>query len=206
MSAATPGAGTAKKLMTADEFWEFVHRPENQDRDFELIRGEVVERMRPYRKHGAVCALVCAQLVAFALRTERGYAVTALPGLVLPGKPQSVVCPDVVYFADTPTGVQEARWWSHLPALVVEVLAPNEDSGLMTVKVEAYSRSGVPAIWLVDYEKKHVAVCKPARDPVVFGEQDELVEDGPLTGLTVPVTDLFRLPAERTRPLWPGVA
>ena len=32
MSASTPGTGIAKKFMTAGEFWEFVHRPENQNR------------------------------------------------------------------------------------------------------------------------------------------------------------------------------
>jgi Uma2 family endonuclease len=65
MSATTPG--TAKQLMTADEFWEFVHRPENPDRDFELIRGEVIEVSRPTKPHGAVAALV-----GFELQLGRG--------------------------------------------------------------------------------------------------------------------------------------
>ena len=34
------------KLLTADEFWEFVHRPENEPRSFELVDGEVVENPR----------------------------------------------------------------------------------------------------------------------------------------------------------------
>lgn len=28
---------TAAKLMTADEFWEYVHRPENETRNLDLI-------------------------------------------------------------------------------------------------------------------------------------------------------------------------
>src|SRR5437764_972215 len=31
------------KLMTAEEFYDFCHRPENRDRHFELDQGEVVE-------------------------------------------------------------------------------------------------------------------------------------------------------------------
>jgi hypothetical protein len=33
--------GIPKKLMTADEFWDFVHLPKYANRDFEFIRGQV---------------------------------------------------------------------------------------------------------------------------------------------------------------------
>lgn len=71
MSNATPS--TTKKLMTADEFWEFVHRPENLDRDFELIRGEVVEVSRPRTPHGHVCARFVYRLEQYAEQCGQGY-------------------------------------------------------------------------------------------------------------------------------------
>jgi Uma2 family endonuclease len=40
------------KLMTAEEFWDFVHRPENRDRSFDLVRGEVVEMSLSGKRHG----------------------------------------------------------------------------------------------------------------------------------------------------------
>ncbi len=46
------------KLMTAEEFWDFVHRPENRDRCFDLVRGEVVEMSKPCKRHGVVCVCV----------------------------------------------------------------------------------------------------------------------------------------------------
>ncbi len=54
-------------LMTADEFWDFVHRPENRDRIFELERGKVVELSRPGEVHGVVCANVMWILGAYIL-------------------------------------------------------------------------------------------------------------------------------------------
>ena len=45
---------TATARMTADEFLEFVNRPENEGRWFELVRGEVIELSPPTKKHGVV--------------------------------------------------------------------------------------------------------------------------------------------------------
>ena len=49
MSPTDPAVTVPKRLMTVDEFWEFVNRPENENRWFELRKGEVVEMPRPTR-------------------------------------------------------------------------------------------------------------------------------------------------------------
>jgi Uma2 family endonuclease len=41
--------------MTAEEFYDWVHRPENVNKWFELVRGEVIELPPPTRPHGVVC-------------------------------------------------------------------------------------------------------------------------------------------------------
>jgi hypothetical protein len=102
MSATEPGAGTAKKLMTADEFWDFVHRPENEDRDFDLIRGEVIELSRPPQPHGVVASLVAFELQLYA-RDSQG--VCRLQRFRNRSRQEArqcgrVVGPDVAYFGD----------------------------------------------------------------------------------------------------------
>lgn len=42
-----------KKLHTVEEFDEFIARPENRDRLFELLRGEIVEKV-PTQQHGLI--------------------------------------------------------------------------------------------------------------------------------------------------------
>lgn len=92
MSTTPPGAPAAKKLRTADEFWEFIHLPEDLDRDFELIRGEVVEVSRPRTPHGIIVARICSLLDRYAESVGRGYAVTE-SGVVLGEEPATVVGP-----------------------------------------------------------------------------------------------------------------
>jgi Uma2 family endonuclease len=43
---------TAKKLMTAEEFCDWVHQPEQDDKWFELVRGEVIELPSPTKPPG----------------------------------------------------------------------------------------------------------------------------------------------------------
>lgn len=52
----------SKTRMTVDEFLEFCARPENFDRNFELIRGEVVELPNPNIIHGVLCSNISAEL------------------------------------------------------------------------------------------------------------------------------------------------
>jgi Uma2 family endonuclease len=189
--------------VTVKEFWELCNRPENSERRLELIRGEVVEWPVPYHKHGAVCAAVGALLVSYAQRARRGYPVAANEGIILPQEPQSVVGPDVAYFTHATADEIFATGWNvSLPLLAVEVLAPNEDSGLVAVKVEEYIRNGVEVVWLIDYEQKTVSVFRPGHEPVVLDRASKLVGEGGLAGLSVCVDDLFRLPGERSASFW----
>ena len=66
-------ATVSTKLLTADEFYEFVHRPENAGRHFELERGEVIELPPPMKPHGFVCANVVFRLMKYAAEQNAGY-------------------------------------------------------------------------------------------------------------------------------------
>jgi Uma2 family endonuclease len=114
MSATTPNVGAAKALMTADAFWEFVHRPENENRCFHLIRGEVTEVSRPTHPHGRVCLRVGFLLEAYAERTGRGYVVTE-SGVVLSESPATVVGPDVALYDDVQKFEDLHPKWGDVP-------------------------------------------------------------------------------------------
>jgi Uma2 family endonuclease len=193
--------GSAKKLMTADEFWEFVHRPENEDRDFDLIRGEVVEVSRPTTPHGVVASLVAFELQLYARGTRKGYVVTNDSGVVLGKKPDSVVGPDVAYFVDA--GKFEdlhPKWAETPPVLVVEVLSPNDVPSEVNEKIEVYLKNGVKVLWLVDYARRNVTIYRPDKTLTVVKEGGELTGGDDLPGLSIKVADIFKLPGERTPP------
>ena len=52
---------TKKKLMTAEEFYEWANRPENDAKSHELVRGEVVEVSRRGEKHGLCMRQCCSR-------------------------------------------------------------------------------------------------------------------------------------------------
>ena len=62
-----------KKLMTLDEYWDFVNRPENADRRFELRKGEIIEFSRPKKPHGIVASNIATELNLYARRVQKGY-------------------------------------------------------------------------------------------------------------------------------------
>lgn len=51
-------SAVATTRMTAEDFFEWVHRPENANKGFELVRGEVIELPPPNKLHGVVCVNV----------------------------------------------------------------------------------------------------------------------------------------------------
>ena len=51
-----------KQRMTVEEFLDFCERPENEDKLFELLRGEVIEVPPPMPLHGVVCSNIATEL------------------------------------------------------------------------------------------------------------------------------------------------
>lgn len=197
MSTSTPGSSTAKKLMTADEFWDFVHRPENMDRDFELIRGEVVEVSRPTTPHGRVGFRIGVFLEMYAEKVGVGYVVTE-SGVVLGDDSDSVFGPDAAYFTDVNKFEDlHPKWTDVPPVLVVEVSSPNDRPGRVNAKIQDYLANGVKIVWQVDYEEQNVSVHRPNRSVEVIKKDGELTGGDDLPGLSIKVADIFKLPGDR---------
>src|SRR5438093_1576344 len=93
-------ATVATKPMTAEEFYDFTHRPENRDRVFELERGEIVEMSRPGKKHGFVCANGTVILWGYAKLKKKGYVCSNDTVVIVERDPDTVRCPDIAFFED----------------------------------------------------------------------------------------------------------
>lgn len=197
----TPPAGSAKKLMTVDEYWDFVNRPENMDRLFELRRGEVVEMSRPKKPHGIVCTRLATQLQNYADRVGLGYVLSNDTGVVLEETPGTVVGPDVAYCVDANQYDDvEPKWVEAPPVLAVEVLSPNDRMSEVNDKIEEYLRAGVKVVWLADPEVKTVTVYRPKHHHTVLKGDTELTGGDELPGFSCKVSDFFRLPGDRPTP------
>jgi Uma2 family endonuclease len=190
-------ADTTTKPMTAEEFCDFVHRPENDSRWFELVRGEVIELPPPLKPHGVIQANAGRLLGNYTFKVGRFYVV-AESGVILERDPDTVRGPDVAVYDDAEHFDDVAPKYAEVaPLLTVEILSPNDRADQVTKKITDYLRSGVALVWLIDSEARDVTVYTPDNGPRVFGEKDTLTGGDVLPGLKCKVADFFRMPGDK---------
>lgn len=184
------------KLMTAEEFCDWVHRPENDNRWFELVRGEVIELPPPLKPHGSICFNICRIVGNYIFERGIGYATSNDSGVILERDPDTVRGPDIAYYTDAETFEElHPKYGEVPPLLVIEVLSPDDRADRITRKVLDYLQNGVLLVWLVDFEARTVTVYKPSDGPRLLGEKDELTGNSVLPGFRCRVEEFFRLPS-----------
>jgi Uma2 family endonuclease len=189
-------ATVATGLMTADEFFDFIHRPENRDRFFELVAGKVVEMPSPGERHGFLCSWISHLLWGHAVQHGGGVSSNDT-GLLLKRDPDTVRGPDVMFFAESRSlDDLSPRFATRIPRLIVEVLSPSDKTNQVNSRVSQYLQRGVPMVWLVDPETRTVAVYQPGQIHQVLDETEELAGGEVLPGLQCPVAKLFQLPGQ----------
>lgn len=192
-------AATAQQqgLMTAEEFYVWLDRPENEDKLFELENGVPVQMPNPNNVHGAICFLV-AYMLGLHLLPRGGYVMTNDTGLVLRRRPDTVRGPDVMAFLTRPPFHELRRGpVEDVPALVVEVLSPSDRPSRTTPRVRGYLRRGVPMVWVIDPDD-HTVTVHTADDDLVLGETDEIAGGESLPDFRCPVAAFFTWPEGAT--------
>jgi Uma2 family endonuclease len=181
--------------LTADEFYEWCHRPENRDRHFELEQGRVVEMSRPGERHGVVCHNVNYLLGAYLRRRRKGRVCANDTGLVLERGPDTVRGPDVfLYDQSQPYEQLHSKYSEQMPQLAVEVLSPRDNWGKVLRRVTELLQRGVAVVWVVDPENRTATVLLPNQLPQVLEEHDEITGAPAFPDLRFPVAELFFVP------------
>jgi Uma2 family endonuclease len=188
-------ATATTKQLTADEFFDFVHRPENAGKLFELERGEVIELPPPMKPHGFVCGNVARILGNYAAARRQGYVCSNDTGLIVEREPDTVRGADVCYYVDDQTLDTMPRKYSDAPPrLLVEVRSPTDREKKIMRRLEEYLRLGVPMVWLVDPEDRFVSVHEPGKIHQVLDEADELTGGDVLPDFRCRVSEFFARP------------
>ncbi len=147
-----------KKLYTIDEFERFVALPRNADRRFELIDGEIVEKM-PTEEHGIIALNVGSELRAFVKKHRLG-RVAVEARHALPDDAHNDRLPDVSFVsAEHNLPVVEKGPVPRMPDLAVEVKSPDDSDDDLRAKAMYYLRNGSRLVWLLFPEMKSVGVC-----------------------------------------------
>jgi Uma2 family endonuclease len=182
-------------LLTADEFYEWCHRPENRDRHFELERGKVVEMSRPGERHGVVCHNVNYLLGAYLRQRRNGRVCANDTSLVMERNPDTVRGPDVfLYDQSQPYDKLHNKYSEEVPQLVAEVLSPNDNWGKVLRRVAEFLQRGVAVVWVVDPENRTATVLLPNQLPQVLEENDVITGAPAFPDLSFRVAELFVMP------------
>src|SRR5262249_11220675 len=149
---------------------DWVHRPENEGKHYELERGEVVEVSRPGERHGATCANVVRILGNYTFQARRGYVCGNDTGIIWERDPDTVRGPDALLYRENRRFTDpNPRYSDDPPTLVVEVQSPNDRPTKITRRLTQFLTWGTPLAWLLDPEEKTVTVYRPDRAPQVLG-------------------------------------
>ena len=178
---------SSQKQLTLQDFEAFTKLPENSEKRFELINGEIIEvPSNPYVS--VVAGLVLFFIRLFLRQNDLPGQVTGeAGGFIIDGH---VLAPDVAYVQKLPTN---KGYETIPPLLAVEVISDphnNTEQTDLRRKLIHYMRAGV-VVWIVDYVARQVEVHTPEKPVAILQEDDVLTLDDILPGFELPVTDIF---------------
>jgi Uma2 family endonuclease len=185
------------KLLTADEFYDWASRPENQNKLYELDEGQVVEMPPPSESHGILCAYIAHLLWNYVIQRGKGSVCSNDTGLLIKRKPGTVRGPDIMVFDESrPLHKLSRKFAERIPRLVVEVLSPSDQMTKVNRRISQFLKRGVPLVWLVDPEARSVTVYRSGGVFNVVPESGVLTGEDVLPKLRYRVAELFALPGE----------
>lgn len=175
------------KRYTVEEFDQWVTLPENADRLFEYVGGEIVEVVSN-QYPSQIAVRISGFIFMYLLQHDIGYLSGADGGYQVAGERY---LPDVGFISKNrqPEPCHDA-YNPNAPDLAVEVLSPSDNPHDVRVKVINYLAAGT-IVWVVDPEQKHVEVCESGQ-PVKTVKFDETLDGGDvLPGFTLVIKDIF---------------
>jgi len=174
-------------------FDEFVALPENADKRFELIAGEIIEAVSN-NLSSEIAASILIALGIFVKQNKLG-RVTGANGGYMIGEDRYT--PDVAYISYTKQPESSRAAYNPDPSdLVVEVLSQGNKADDISTKVINYMRAGV-VVWLINPETQVETIyTTPDAHPEKLEVNGTIKGGEVLPGFELPMKDVF--PAEDT--------
>ncbi len=178
--------------LTADEFMAWAESPERGDRLYELIDGEIIEKMASFIP-SRVALRLGRRIDEHAEKINSGYTTGADGSYRL--SESVVLIPDVGYISKERMPDVPSREVPVAPDLAVEVMSPNDSKRGLRRKAELYMSHGTRMVWLVFPEAEAgavvVEVYTPDADVIELRRSDTLSGGDLLPGFTLAVETLL---------------
>lgn len=178
----------AKKFYTFQEYEAFINLPENSDRLFELINGEIVEKV-PTQEHGVITVNIATDFKIYSRQNQFGrVAVEVLHRD--PDDNHNGRQPDISFYVDASDPLVDEGAMPRMPDLAVEIQSPSDSIKKIREKATYLIEHGTRMVWLVYPAKQLIEVVTP--DDVEFYTMGDTISGEPvLPGFTMKVRDVF---------------
>lgn len=184
---------TPKIKLTSREFWDFINRPENANRFFERINGEIVEYGASYPYFSEIAANICAHVGIYLLKYDIGHLTGEDGGYDVAD--DDTFAPDVAFILyERQENLPYYGFATTYPDFAVEIVSPsdlNDPKNRIQRKLDTYLAIPVPLLWMVYPERKEVEIYENGQKIRTATENDTLDGGKILPGFQLKVANMF---------------
>lgn len=174
--------------ITAVEFDEWVHLPENVSSHYELVTGEIVSTVS-HSNASRIGILIGGFISVYVVNHDLGHTTGADGGYQV-GDERYI--PDTGFISKARmSDFESASYISMPPDLAVEVVSPSDSQRLLTVKIGNYLAAGT-TVWVVYPEDKEVEIYAPKQPVKKLTIEDTLDGGDILPGFKLPLQTVFK--------------
>lgn len=178
-----------ERLYSAEEFWDYIDLPENDEKRLELEDGEIIDVGESRPVNTVTASRIGYFLNAYVIPRDLGYVTGADGGFKLGER--RVRIPDVGFISKARMPKLPKRF-SVPPDLAVEVVSEDED---IHRKAREYLTAGTKAVWAVYPDERTVYTMLLDADGTLtstpYGLDATLDGREIIPGFTLPVRDIF---------------
>ena len=177
------------QIVTADEL---LRMPSGGNR-YELMRGELHTMSPTGDEHGIVTMALGIRLGSFVTQHKLGAVFAAETGFHLEHDPDTVLAPDIAFVERerfAATGLS-GKFWQGAPDLAVEVNSPGDRAAKIAAKTQTWLTQGARQVWIVDPEKRTIAIHHRDGQVAVLSETDILSGGDLVPGFACRVGEIF---------------
>ena len=176
-----------QKVMTIEEFEDFVNLPQHADLRFEYIDGEIIEV--PSNAYSSeVSAQIIRHLGNFVYPNRLGHVTGEGGGYKVAG---ARLAPDAAFVSNKRQGKLDRQGYNSVASdLAVEVKSPTDKDIALEKKLKKYAEAGV-LVWVFYPDSRQVKVQAPGQEVKTLGIDDTLDGGDVLPGFILSVRDMF---------------
>lgn len=181
----------SQQLHTLEDFEVFIAQPENAERRFELIHGEIVEKV-PTEEHSLLIGNLYLFLRLYNDAHDLGRVAFEVRRKV-PGDDHNARLPDLEFTSKARLlPVVREGAVPQMPDLAVEVKSPDDTYIELREKALYYLKNGAKLVWLLFPERRQIEI-HTAESIKTLSIDDYLDGGDVLPGFRVAVRDIFNI-------------